>query len=69
MFLGLRVDSRPNQPQQLLPAVFPVPEPVAPESASSNRLTQLVYEAAHTNIHNHPQRQEHEQHGRPTITH
>ena len=32
-------------------------------------LTQLVYEAAHTNIHNHPQRQEHEQHGRPTITH
>ena len=25
-------------------------------------LTQLIYEAAHTNIHNHSQRQEHKQH-------
>jgi len=32
-------------------------------------LTGLVHEAAHTNIHDHPQRQEHEQHGRPAITH
>src|SRR5439155_12903873 len=30
---------------------------------------QLIHEAAHTNVHNHPQRQEHEQHGRPTVTH
>ena len=34
-----------------------------------NRLTRLVHEAAHTNIHHHPQRQEHEQNGRPTVTH
>src|SRR5271168_4287054 len=32
-------------------------------------VTQLVHEATHTNVHNHPQRQEHEQNGRPAITH
>src|SRR5580658_7801608 len=32
-------------------------------------LLNLVHKAAHTNIHYHPQRQEHEQHGRPTVTH
>src|SRR5579871_659617 len=45
-----------------------VPGPVA-LWFSTSRLTQLVYETAHANIHYHPQRQEHEQHGRPTITH
>jgi hypothetical protein len=32
-------------------------------------VTQLVHKAAHSNVHYHPQRQEHEQHGRPTVTH
>src|SRR4029077_14249730 len=37
--------------------------------SSSSWLTQLIHKPAHSDVHYHPQRQEHEQHGRPTVTH
>ena len=33
------------------------------------RSTRLIYKTAHSDIHHHPQRQEHKQHGRPAVTH
>jgi hypothetical protein len=31
--------------------------------------SRLIHKAAHSDIHHHPQRQEHKQHGRPSVTH
>src|SRR5258708_31234224 len=40
--------------------------PLRPAGSSK---PQLVHESAHPNVHYHSQRHEHEQHGRPAITH
>ncbi len=44
---------------------------VAPVSANFLVAThsRSVYEAAHANVHHHAQRQKHEQHRRPAVTH
>ena len=71
-FFGLRPRLNRRRRSNYFPAVFPVPQILLLEPVLTNRLTQSigsVHKAAHTNIHDHPQRQEHEQHGRPTITH
>ena len=39
------------------------------QSFSISRLGRLIYKTAHSDVHHHPQRQEHEQHGRPAVTH
>ena len=54
----------PIERSNLLSTVFPLQA-----SRTLSWLTQLIHKPAHSNIHYHPQRQEHEQNGRPTVTH